>query len=185
MTSADTLTMSALLNAVAQLRVNAVPEIDGAFNCYLDPISARQLFADNDFRQLFQGATSANQIFKSGMVNDFLGLRFMPTTEAYVQTLSGVTVRRPIVVGQGALIEGDFAGMGAADVAPDESLISIVDGVAMVVREPIDRLQQIIAQSWYWIGGFCAPSDITTNPNTVPTATNAAFKRAVMIEHAG
>ncbi len=184
-TSADTLTMSALLNAVAQLRVNAVPEIDGAFNCYLDPISARQLFADNDFRQLFQGATSANQIFKSGMVNDFLGLRFMPTTEAYVQTLSGVTVRRPIVVGQGALIEGDFAGMGAADVAPDESLISIVDGVAMVVREPIDRLQQIIAQSWYWIGGFCAPSDITTNPNTVPTATNAAFKRAVMIEHAG
>ncbi len=186
--STDVLTMGALLNAVAQLRLNAVPEIDGVYNCYLDPVSARQLFADNDFRQLFQGATSANQVFKKGMINDFLGLRFIPTTEAYVQahpTIANTVIRRPIVVGQGALIEGDFAGMATADVTPEDSLISIVDGVAMVTREPIDRLQQIIAQSWYWIGGFCAPSDTTTNPTTVPTATNANYKRAVMIEHIG
>ena len=187
-TSVDILDMSTLLNAVAQLRLNAVPEIDGAYNCYLDPVSARQLFSDNAFRQLFTGATSANQVFKRGMVNDFLGLRFIPTTEAYVQThptLANAVVRRPIVVGQGALIEGDFAGMAEADVAPADSIISVVDGVAMVTREPIDRLQQIIAQSWYWIGGFCSPSDTTTNPTTVPTATNANFKRAVMIEHLG
>jgi hypothetical protein len=55
----------------------------------------------------------------------------------------------------------------------------------MVTREPIDRLQQIIAQSWYWIGGFCTPSDTTTNPTTIPTSTNAVFKRAVLVEHAG
>jgi hypothetical protein len=94
-------------------------------------------------------------------------------------------VRRPIICGHGALIEGDFAGMAADDVAPKDSIVSVVDDVAMVTREPIDRLQQIIAQSWYWIGGFCAPSDTTTNPTTVPTATNAAFKRAVMVEHIG
>ena len=188
LTAADTLSMANLLDAVAKLRLNAVPEIGGVYNCYLDPISARQLFADNDFRQLFTGATSANQVFRQGMVNDFLGLRFIPTTEAFVQphpTLSGVVVRRPIICGQGALIEGDFAGMAAQDVAPQDSIVNLVDGVAMVTREPIDRLQQIIAQSWYWIGGFCAPSDTTTNPATVPTATNAAFKRAVMVEHAG
>jgi hypothetical protein len=185
---ADTLTMGVLLNAVATLRLNAVPEIDGAYNCYLDPVSARQLFADQDFRQLFTGATSANQVFRQGMVNDFLGLRFVPTTEAYVQqhpSLPGVMVRRPIVCGRGALIEGDFAGMAEADVAPAGSIVSVVDGVAMVTRAPIDRLQQIIAQSWYWIGGFCAPTDITTDATTVPTATNAAYKRAVMIEHVG
>jgi hypothetical protein len=184
----DTLTMSALLDAVARLRMNAVPEIEGVYNCYLDPVSARQLFADPDFRQLFQGATSANQVFRQGMVNDFLGLRFIPTTEAFVQphpSLAGLMIRRPIVCGQGALIEGDFAGMAADDVAPVDSIVSIVDGVAMVTREPIDRLQQIIAQSWYWIGGFCTPSDTTTNPSTIPTATNAAFKRAAMIEHIG
>lgn len=188
LTAGDMLTMSSLLDAVAKLRMNAVPEIDGVFNCYLDPVSARQLFADNDFRQLFQGATSANQVFRNGMVNDFLGLRFIPTTEAYVQphpTLAGAVVRRPIIVGKGALIEGDFSGMAANDVAPADSIVKLVDGVAMVTREPIDRLQQIIAQSWYWIGGFCAPSDTTTNNTVIPTATNAAFKRAVMVEHIG
>jgi hypothetical protein len=187
-TASDTLTMSNLLDAVAKLRLNAVPEIEGAYNCYLDPVSSRQLFADPDFKQLFQGATSANQTFRKGMTNDFLGLRFVPTTEAFVQphpTLSGLMIRRPVICGQGALIEGDFAGLAATDVAPDDSIITIVDGVAMVTREAIDRLQQIIAQSWYWIGGFCAPSDTTTNPTTVPTATNAAYKRAVIVEHIG
>ena len=184
----DTLTMSALLDAVAKLRLNAVPEIDGVYNCYLDPVSARQLFADPDFKQLFTGATSANQVFRQGMVNGFLGLRFIPTTEAYVQahpSIQGLYVRRPIVCGQGALIEGDYAGIASTDIAPKDSIIHVVDAVAMVTREPIDRLQQIIAQSWYWIGGFCAPSDITTSPSTIPTATNATFKRAVMLEHVG
>jgi hypothetical protein len=187
-TASDTLTMSNLLDAVAKLRLNAVPEIDGAYNCYLDPISSRQLFADPDFKQLFQGATSANQVFKKGMTNDFLGIRFVPTNEAFVQahpTLSGLMIRRPVICGQGALIEGDFAGIAATDVAPADSIITMVDGIAMVTREAIDRLQQIIAQSWYWIGGFCAPSDTTTNPTTVPTATNAAYKRAVIVEHIG
>jgi hypothetical protein len=186
--SGDQLTMAVLLNAVAALRLNAVPQIDGAYNCYLDPVSARQLFADADFRQLFQGATSANDVFRQGMINEFLGLRFALTNEAYVQahpTVAGAVIRRPIVCGQGALIEADFAGMGAAEVAPADSIVAMVDGVAMVTREPIDRLQQIIAQSWYWIGGFTAPSDTTTNPATVPTATNANYKRAVLVEHIG
>jgi hypothetical protein len=188
LTSTDTLTMSCLLDAVARLRVNAVPEIDGAYNCYLDPVSARQLFSDPDFKQLFQGATSTNQVFRKGMTNDFLGLRFMPTTEVYVQqhpSLPNIMIRRPIICGAGALIEGDFSGMAADDIAPSDSIVTLVDGVAMVTREPIDRLQQIIAQSWYWMGGFCAPSDTTTNPATVPTATNSSYKRAVMIEHVG
>jgi hypothetical protein len=184
----DTLVMSNLLDAVALLRRNAVPLVDGVYNCYLDPVSARQLFSDPDFKQLFQGATSSNPVFRQGMVSDFLGLRFITTTEAYVQThpsASNLYIRRPIVCGQGALIEGDFAGMAAEDVAPKDSLVNVIDNVAMVTREPIDRLQQIIAQSWYWIGGFCAPSDTTTTPTTVPTATNANYKRAVMIEHIG
>src|SRR6202008_234990 len=125
----DQLTMASLLDAVSKLRLNAVPEIDGVYNCYLDPVSARQLFADPDFKQLFQGATSANQVFHQGMTNDFLGLRFIPTTEAFVQphpSLAGLMVRRPIICGQGALIEGDFAGMAAEDVAPQDSIVSVV-----------------------------------------------------------
>ena len=116
-----------------------------------------------------------------------LGLKFFKSHLAPTQTagVSGFTVRRPIICGQGALIEANFAGMAAQDVAPADSIISVVDGVAMVTREPLDRLQQIIGQSWYWIGGYTAPTDTMTNPTVVPTATNAAFKRAVVIEHAG
>jgi hypothetical protein len=70
-------------------------------------------------------------------------------------------------------------------VRPADSIVSMIDDVCMVTREPLDRLQQIIAQSWYWIGGFCVPSDVTTTPLTVPTATNSTYKRAVMVEHIG
>ena len=181
--STDTITMSTLLNAKATLELNAVPTVDGFYNCYLDPMSLRGLFADPDFKQLFQGATSENMDFRRGMVQPMLGLRFIRTTEAFVQPLGALTVRRPIICGQGALIEGDFEGMAHSDVAPADAIITMVDDVAMVTREPIDRLQQIIAQSWYWIGGFCTPSDTGTNSTTVATATNASFKRAVMIEH--
>jgi hypothetical protein len=173
---------------VAKLRLNNVPDLGGVYHCHLDPASARQLFADPDFKQLFTMGYDTETFRRGQLVSPFLGLRFVPTTEAYVQphpTLAGLLVRRPIVCGQGALIEGDYAGMTEEDVAPRDAIISVIDGVAMVTREPIDRLQQIIAQSWYWIGGFCAPTDVTTNPTTIPTATNAAYKRAVMIEHVG
>ena len=182
----DTLTMASLLDAVTRLRNNAVPTVDGAYNCYVDPTSVRELFADQDFQRLFQGASSSNAVFRNGVVSDMLGLRFISTTEAYVTahpTIAGATVHRPIICGQGALVEGDFAGMAAEDVAPADSIISMQDGVCMVTREPLDRLQQIIAQSWYWIGGFTAPSDTTANPTTISTASNAAYKRAVVLEH--
>jgi hypothetical protein len=191
----DTLTMQALLDGVATLRLNNVPGVagglngatgDSVYNCYLDPKSARQLFADPDFKQLFQGATSASQVFQRGMTNDFLGLRFMPTTEAYTQVIAGIgTVRRPIIVGGEALIEGDYAATGTSDVEETNNVINMVDDIAFVTRAPIDRQGQIISQAWNWTGGFTAPSDITTNTQIIPTATNAAFKRAVMLEHVG
>jgi hypothetical protein len=174
----DILTMGILLEAVATLRKNAVPEIDGVYNCYLDPISARQLFSDNDFRQLFTGATSANQVFRKGMINDFLGLRFIPTTEVYAEThpaLAGAVIRRPIICGAGALVESHHAGMLDHDIRPNDAIVSVIDGVAMVTREPVDRLQQIIAQSWYWIGGFSAPAELVDG--------EAAYRRAVCLEH--
>lgn len=170
----DVLTIGLLLNAVAQLRLNAVPEIDGVYNCYLDPMSARQLFADNDFRQLFAGATSANQVFRKGMVNDFLGLRFIPTAEAFVMahpTIPGAVVRRAFVCGAGTLVRGNW---GALEMRESE-MIDIIDGVVMVTREPVDRLKQIISQSWYWVGGFAAPYEIE---NEAPV-----YRRAVVVEH--
>jgi hypothetical protein len=182
--STDLFSMSICLDAVAQLRANAVPAIDGMYNVHLDPRSGRQLFADPDFKLLFQGQIASKE-FAMGRVIELLDCRFIPTTEAPVQahaTVAGLNVRRPIVCGAGALIEGDYAGMGETDTEVEHE-INVVDGIVQVTRPPLDRLSQIIAQSWYWIGDFCCPTDFTVNSSIVPTASAAFAKRAVVIEH--
>lgn len=181
----DLLTMGSILDGVAYLRSNGVQPVDGYYNLYVDPVSGRQLFADPDFKLLYQGATGENPVFRAGQVREIGDTRIIPTTEAYTQTLSGVKVRRPILVGAEALVEGDFEGMATTEVAPGDSLIEVIDDIVQVTREPLDRLQQIIAQSWYWIGGFTAPTDQTVNPNIIPTASQSYYKRAVVFEHAG
>lgn len=182
--SGDLMTLGMVLDAVAILRNNAVPARNGLYDCYLDATSARQLFADPDFKIAYQGQ-AASQEFRMGRVVELLDVRFIPTTEAPQQvhpTNASLNIRRPIICGAGALIEGDFAGIGQTEVSPGDSMIDIIDGIAQVTREPLDRLQQIIAQSWYWIGGFAAPSDFTVNTSIVPTASNAYYKRAVVLE---
>jgi hypothetical protein len=185
LTGSDILTMGLLLDAQAVLRNNAPMEA-GNMKAYLDNKSMRQLFADPDFKTLFQGQYGSKE-YVDGMVFNLLGIDFVPTTEAPVQAASGsvtVNVRRPILAIGGALVEGDFAGMGET-FTNETQIVHEADGVVQVTRPPLDRLGQIIAQSWYSIIDFCAPSDITTNQNIIPTASNAWYKRAVIIETAG
>lgn len=180
----DRLTMGLLLDGKAILEGNGVPRVDGFYHCHLDNFSARQLFADADFKTLFQGATAESAAYRRGELADpFLGLRFIPSTEVPTEKRGAVTVRRPIICGQGALVEGTFDGMATSPIAQN-AIVDVVDDIAFVTRPSLDRLAQIIAQSWYWMGGYAAPSDTTTSPTTVGTATNAAFKRAVVLEHA-
>lgn len=179
----DLLTMQTVLAAVARLRTNNVPTIDGLYNCYLDDNHLLELFQDGDFKLLYRGAYGS-EAYRNGQIIELLGVRFVPTTEAYQQTLGAVPIRRAIVCGQGALVEGNFASTGYSDIGDGDSLKSMVDDICMVTREPLDRLQQIIAQSWYWIGGFAVPTDATANPTIIPTASNSYFKRAVVIESA-
>lgn len=179
----DTLGIQTVLGAVAALRMNNVPTIDGAYHCYLDDQQMLGLFRDGDFKYLYRGAYGS-EAYQSGSVVELLGVRFIPTTEAPLQASLGAgPIHRAIVCGKGALIEGDYADMAKLDIPDAErSLIERVDDVVMVTREPLDRLKQIIAQSWYWIGGFALPTDATANTSIIPTATNSYLKRGVVIE---
>ncbi|CAI9121035.1 DUF4043 domain-containing protein [Brytella acorum] len=183
---ADTLSIQNVLAGVAALRRNNVPVIDGAYHCYLDDLQLLSMFRDADFKYLYRGAYGSEE-YRSGQVVELLGVRFIPTTEAPQQASLGAgSIHRALLVGQGAIVEGDCASVGHSDIPDMErSLIEIVDGVAMVTREPLDRLRQIIAQSWYWIGGFALPTDVTANTSIIPTATNAYLKRGVIIESLG
>lgn len=183
----DVLTLGVIEDAIAQLRNNTGIQ-DQLFNLYLDNVSMRQLFADQDFKLMYQGQYGSAEA-QRGKVFQLMGANFIPTTEALTQvhpTNAALTVRRPILCAQGALVEGDFAGMEqkAAELAGvNNSEIQMVDGVCQVTRGPIDRLQQIVAQSWNWIGGFVAPTDATANQTIIPTAGAQYLKRAVVIEH--
>lgn len=178
----DLLTMGLLLDAQAQLRNNC-PLIAENSKFYGDNKSFRQLFADQDFKILYQGQYGS-EAYRNGQVFSLLGIDFVPTTEAFTQAQGAVTVRRPILVAQGALVEGDFDGMAEAVGVSENHIVHMVDDIVQVTRPPLDRLQQIIAQSWYWIGGYAVPTDVTANQNIIPTASNAYLKRAVLLETA-
>lgn len=183
--STEVLTLGVLEDALAQLRNNT--GYMGDVNAYLDNVSMRQLFADQDFKLMYQGQYGSPEV-RQGKVFNLIGMNFIPTTEALVQTHptnAALKVRRPILCMPGALVEGDFAGMAnkAHEIADGNSEVMMIDDVAQVIRGPIDRLQQIIAQSWFWIGGFVAPTDATANSNIIPTAGAQYLKRAVVVEH--
>jgi hypothetical protein len=184
--AADILTLSVIEDAIANLRNNTGMQ-GTMFNLYLDNISMRQLFADQDFKLMYQGQYGS-QTVQEGKVFQLMGANFIPTTEALVQqhpTNATLKIRRPILCAQGALVEGDYAGMEekAKEIADGNSEIQMIESVAQVIRGPIDRLQQIIAQSWFWIGGFVAPTDATATTQIIPTAGAQYLKRAVVIEH--
>ena len=196
LSSSDILTMSMLEDAKTVLSNNAVPPFeDGTYHTVLDNTSMRQLFADQDFKVLYAGRYNSAE-YREGMVFTLLGMTFVPTTEAYVQNAMGssstdvsVRVRRPIVLGDGSLIEGTSEvtrtwskERGAAASIMD---IGMVNNVALVMRPPLDRLGQWLGVSWVWIGDYAVPTDITATTAIIPTASSALYKRGVVLETAG
>lgn len=178
----DTLSMvDSVMEAAAIMRDNAVPEIDGCYHAYLDNRTMKSLFKDGEFQLLFRG-TGLKGEYRTGEIVEVGGVRFIPTNMAPQQTLGSLQVKRTLVVGRGALVRGDFAGQDAADAGNGSLVKTKHDGITYVVRPPMDRLGEMVSQSWKWIGGFVAPTDLTANSSVIPTATNSAYKRGIVIE---
>ena len=180
------LTLQMLVYACAQLRANAVPPTEeGLYMLYCDPFHMTGIYADSAFQQFFRGRPDTQE-YRRGIISDALGLMVVQTNINPIQAGLGGNgpVHRSILCGQGALIEGEYTTAGyAGDLAGgDDDMITVIDGIAHVTREPLDALKQVVTQSYAYIGGFVAPTDMTANPTTIPTASNAAFKRAMILE---
>lgn len=179
------ITMQMILAAKATMQANGVPVVEntGMYHMYLDPLQATGLYADPAFQQFFRGQVTTEE-YRQGVVAELLGVRLQETNLNPVQTLAGVgVVRRGVICGQGAIVEGQFTGKAYEDaMKSDEGMVEIVEGIAHVTREPLDSLKQVVTQTWAYIGGFAVPSDVLTNPNTIPTASNSSFKRAIIME---
>lgn len=183
------LTMQQILTAKATLSANGVQPVNAAGNyvLYADPIQLTGLFQDPAFQLFFRGEHNTPE-YKKGLVAELLQCSIVETNLNPVQltTFTGGTppVRRAALCGQGALVEGVFtrdAYSATADV-DDGNMTTIVDDIAHITREPLDVLKQVVTQSWSYIGGFVAPTDTTTSPTTIPTASNASLKRAAILE---
>jgi len=182
------LTMQMILTAKAQLSANGVlPVMDagGLYVLYVDPFQATGLYNDPAF-QRYQETRTKDMEYRKGVIAEILGVKIVETNINPIQASLGAgPIHRGILCGEGALVEGGFTRTGyegAEKAGPDDEAITIVDGIAHITREPLDALKQVVTQSWSYIGGFVVPTDTTTDPSTIPTATNAAHKRAMIIE---
>jgi hypothetical protein len=179
------LTIAMILNAKATLSANGVDPVTdfGNYAFYADPLHMTGLYQDPAFQFFFRGENKSPE-YKRGLIAELLGVSIVETNLNPVQNLAGVgVVRRGILTGQGALVEAEFTNNAYVEAeAADRDMITVVDGIAHVTREALDPLKQVLTQSWTYIGGFVAPTDVTTNPTTVPTSNNSSLKRAIVVE---
>jgi N4-gp56 family major capsid protein len=185
----DVATFAMFRAAVARLRKMNVPTLQGYYVAHIDPDTESQLFDDADFKQALQGRVDS-PIYRDLSIGRFGGIDWVRNNETRVLTAgtNGLTVdvHEPIVVGGGCLVAAPFenmggllAGTGVQDV-PDISMINAAPGVdvAMIVRPPQDRLQQVLSTAWSWVGDYGVPSDSLANDDS------ALFKRGVVLQHA-
>jgi len=108
---------------------------------------------------------------------------------AEVTNGAGVNIGRVLITGRGSVYEkyldesqyvteaGTVGKIGEFDVI-NNGLNILTERIRLVLRAPMDRLQQIVSASWSISTSFPIPSDITA-----PSGPER-FKRAIILEHA-
>lgn len=204
--ASDVFTLGDVRASVAQLRTdNVPPHEDGSYHCHLDPISESQIFGDNEFQRLNQSLP--DYIYYRRFAAAFLlSTTFYRNTEApTVATVdedpatgfttgfelvndSGVEIHRPIFTGMGAVEEkylDEARYISEAGIQGKIGEFAVVNGgvqvmterIRLILRAPLDRLQQQSSASWSISGDWPIPTDATANSSA------AAFKRSVAVCH--
>lgn len=185
--STDVASLSLFRSAVTRLRKQNVPTVGGYYVAHIPPDTEAQLFADADFKQALQGRVDS-PVYRDLSIGRFAGIDWVRNNETpTVTSNTGVTVQRPLIVGDGVLTGNPFANMGdllggtGVEGSPNIRMVGPATGVqvALIVRPPQDRLQQNISSAWSWVGDFGVPSDVTAAGGDA-----SRYKRAVMVEHA-
>jgi hypothetical protein len=204
----DVLSLADLRSAVAQLRFdNVPPHEDGSYHCHLDPMAESEIFGDNEFQRLNQSIPDYIH-YRRFAVAYLLGMTFYRNTEApntaTVVTAdgtfggeltnpssvpAGLAIRRTVVTGQGALDEkyldeskyiseaGVMGKIGEFAVV-NNGIQVMTERIRLILRAPLDRLQQLTGSAWSWSGDFARPTDATVSSSA------SDFKRAMLIVHA-
>lgn len=120
-----------------------------------------------------------------------------PEHEGEMRNASGVAVLRGIITGGGAIVEeyideqaeylseGGYTGKVGSFSITNNGLVVVTDRIRMIIRAPLDRMQQIVGVSWSFSGDWAIPSDYLGGQAAggAPAAfTSARYKRAVVLE---
>jgi len=173
---------------------------DGNAQIFTDPIIQRlnTSMPDGVFQDAFIGSIAGLSFFLNNETPDASNSGPRTTTgtmAAYSEDIgaettneSGVGIGRILVTGRGALVEkyldesnyvteagitgkvGDFQVVNAG-------LEVQTEHVRLILRAPLNRLQDIVSSSWSITTAFAVPSDVVSGGPE-------RFKRAVIIEHA-
>ena len=189
--STDTLKLADFANAAAKLRARNVPTLpSGNYGAIIDPTLWPQLLSDNAFNFASMGQLGeGGSYFSKGMISRTLGMEFVSSQMVPNFSIpnSNLRARHCVVGGMGMLIKGTF--QGSIDAARQASTMNNADirliedaKIILITRGPLDVLQQVVSQTWEWVGGFTPPTDVTSTPAIIPTTDYARYKRAVVIE---
>lgn len=190
LTSASVATLANFQSAVTRLRAMNVPRIRGAYTAHVPPQTVEELFQDNNFLLAYRGAAEspAYRNFAPGdsmgdggeFMGRFSGIDWIMNNVTPTYNNGTVEVCRPIVCGDGALVKAPFSEMAdliTAMQAGSTVQVDMIGGVVRILRAPLDRLGQVLTSTWSWVGGYSVGTDLLTGDG-------AAYKRAVVVEHA-
>jgi hypothetical protein len=202
----DAMTLADIRASVAQMRFdNIPPHEDGSYHWHGDPISESQIFSDTEFQNLNRSMPDYIHYRRFAMAF-LLGVTFYRNSEApnaatvsedpaygfttgfELSNPSSVNIHRAIITGQGAIEEkylDESRYISEAGIQGKIGEFAVVNGgvqvlterIRLVLRAPLDRLQQTTGAAWSFSGDWPIPTDATS-----PTSA-AAFKRASVIVH--
>lgn len=202
----DQFSVRDIRTAIAKLRFNNVPpHDDGFYHWHLDPQSEIQIFGDNEFQRLNQSMPDyihyrrfAMAIFGTGVFyrnneapnTQTCGTGIRANTHGFELTNSaGIDIRRPICTGMGWIEEkyldesqyitqaGVMGKIGEFAIT-NTGVQVVTERIRLVMRAPMDALQQVTTSAWSFSGDFPVPTD------ELGPGSSATFKRAVIIVHA-
>lgn len=188
LTSSNIATLATFRTAQVRLKNMNVPRIGGAYTAHITPQTISELYADPEFQSAARGAVES-PVYRELALGRFEGIDWVEnnltpgsggTLAPVLTNVANVPYYRDIVVGAGAVVKGpfqDMANLVARLNAGNTVEITYHNGVARILRGPLDRFGQVLTTTWSWIGGFTSPTDMLTGDS-------APYKRAVVIEHA-
>ena len=129
LTATDKLTVKEIQKAVAFLRANNAPTINGDYVAIIHPYAAYDLMRDPDWVDAFKYANPEN--LYTGEIGKISGVRFVQTSEAKIYTgsgcPSGLAVFCTLVLGEGAYGVTEITGGGLETIVKQKGSAGTAD----------------------------------------------------------